>query len=122
MVISSVYIKKDLYNKIILVSPKAVSKAKAVPGRRAGIRRRLLDIPVIGTTIYNICMRKDRLNNILSKNVFDNGIVPVDYLNAYYENAHLSGASSKFLFASTECNLLLPQLPKPYLILITAYI
>ena len=78
MVISSVYIKKDLYNKIILVSPKAVSKAKAVPGRRAGIRRRLLDIPVIGTTIYNICMRKDRLNNILSKNVFDNGIVPVD--------------------------------------------
>ena len=98
MVISSVYIKKDLYNKIILVSPKAVSKAKAVPGRRAGIRRRLLDIPVIGTTIYNICMRKDRLNNILSKNVFDNGIVPVDYLNAYYENAHLSGCNHRMQF------------------------
>lgn len=112
MVISSVYIKKDLYNKIILVSPKAVSKSKAVPGRRAGIRRRLLDIPVIGTTIYNICMRKDRLNNILSKNIFDNGIVPVDYLNAYYENAHLSGASSKFLFASTECNFTTASIAK----------
>lgn len=121
MVISSVYIKKDLYNKIILVSPKAVSKAKAVP-QTCRIRRRLLDIPVIGTTIYNICMRKDRLNNILSKNVFDNGIVPVDYLNAYYENAHLSGASSKFLLQAQNAILLLPQLPKPYLILITAYI
>lgn len=57
-------------------------------------------------------MRKDRLNNILSKNVFDNGIVPVDYLNAYYENAHLSGASSKFLFASTECNFTTASIAK----------
>ena len=112
MVISSVYIKKDLYNKIILVSPKAVSKAKAVPGRRAGIRRRLLDIPVIGTTIYNICMRKDRLNNILSKNVFDNGIVPVDYLNAYSGDAHLSGATSKLRGASTECGFTTASIAK----------
>ena len=57
-------------------------------------------------------MRKDRLNNILSKNVFDNGIVPVDYLDAYYENAHLSGASSKFLFASTECNFTTASIAK----------
>lgn len=51
-------------------------------------------------------------DNILSKNVFDNGIVPVDYLNAYYENAHLSGASSKFLFASTECNFTTASITK----------
>ena len=59
---------------------------------------------MIGTTIYNICVRKGRLENVLGKRTFGDGLVPIDYLNASYENAHLSGASSKYLFSSTECH------------------
>lgn len=102
--ISAAYTNNKLYKKILLVSPQAISKAMIVPGKRANIRRRLLSIPVIGTTIYNICVRKGRLENVLGKRTFGDGLVPIDYLNASYENAHLSGASSKYLFSSTECH------------------
>lgn len=101
--ISAAYTNSHLYKKIILVSPEAISKAMLVPGKRSNIRRKLLSVPVIGTTIYNICVRKNRLNNILASKVFTDNIVPIDYLNACHENAHLSGASSKYLFSSTEC-------------------
>lgn len=102
--LGAVYTHKDLFNKVILVSPKSISKAMTIPKKPSIIRRRLLEIPVIGTTIFNMCVRKYRLNEILAKKVFSNGLVPNDYLNAAYENAHLSGSSSKFLFISTECN------------------
>ena len=55
------------------------------------------------STIYNICVGKGRLNKILGNKVFNDNLVPIDYLNACHENAHLSGASSKYLFSSTEC-------------------
>lgn len=102
--IGAAFTNNALYNKILLVSPEAVSRAGITPGKRANIRRKLLSIPVIGTTIYNICVGKDRLNKILGNKVFSDNLVPIDYLNACHENAHLSGASSKYLFSSTECN------------------
>ena len=53
--IGAAFTNNALYNKILLVSPEAVSRAGITPGKRANIRRKLLSIPVIGTTIYNIC-------------------------------------------------------------------
>ena len=101
--ISAAYTNNSLYNKIILVSPEAITKAMVTPGKRANIRRKLLSVPVIGTTIYNICTRKGRLEKILSNTSY-NSLVPVDYLNVCHENAHLSGAACKYLFSSTECH------------------
>lgn len=103
MVIMSAYNNPVIFDKIALVSPQSVKNALKTPGKHTNITRFLLNMPVIGTTIYNICMNKGRLNKLMSKKLFDNGIIPVDVLNAYHENAHLSGSSSKFLFTSTEC-------------------
>lgn len=102
--IGAAFTNNSLYKKILLVSPESISRAGITPGKRSNIRRKLLSIPVIGTTIYNICVRKDRLNKILGNKVFSDHLVPIDYLNACHENAHLSGSSSKYLFSSTECH------------------
>ena len=102
--IGAAYTKNSLYKNILLINPESISMAKVVPGKRSNIRRKLLSIPVIGTTIYNICVRKDRLNKILANKVFSDHLVPVDYLNSCHENAHIAGASSKYLFSSTECH------------------
>ncbi|MDO5381546.1 MAG: alpha/beta fold hydrolase [Eubacteriales bacterium] len=93
----------NIFNRIILVSPESINEAQKIPTKICNIRRLILSAPLIGTMIYNISVNKFRISGILEKDVFSNGIVPSDFVDAYYENAHLSGSSSKFLFLSTEC-------------------
>lgn len=104
MILMSAYTNNLLFNKIIMVSPQSVRGALAIPDKFSNIRKHLLNLPVIGTTIYNICMNRRNLSNILRNEVFENGIIPTDVLDAYHENAHLSGAVAKFLYTSTECH------------------
>lgn len=101
--IMAAFNNNNIFNRIILVSPESINEVQKIPTKICNIRRLILSTPLIGTLIYNICVNKFRISKILEKEVFSNGIVPSDYIDAYYENAHLSGSSSKFLFLSTEC-------------------
>ena len=92
-----------LFNKIILVSPLSVEDALKGPDNLSRIRRHILNVPVIGTSVYNILFNRPSLRKLLSKNFID-GRIPADYINACHENAHLGDASAKYLFISTECN------------------
>jgi len=103
MVIASAFNYKDIFNKIILVSPESIKTAMLSPNNRSKITRVILETPIIGTLVYNICTTKANINNKLAANVFAKGEVANDYLEAYYENSHLGGASSKHLFTSEQC-------------------
>ena len=99
----SSYINSMLYYHVILVNPVSIKKAMKNPNKRSNIRRFLLNMPILGTMIYNICMNKPNLSKTFTQECFDNGMVPIDVMNAYHENAHLSGSAAKFLFTSTQC-------------------
>lgn len=101
--IISSYINSMLYYGIIMVNPESIKKAMKNPNKRSNIRRFLLNMPVFGTVIYNICMNRPNLAKTFGLTSFNNGIVPIDIMNAYHENAHLSGSAAKFLFTSTQC-------------------
>lgn len=103
VVIMASYINSMLYNNVILVNPESIEKAMKNPNKRSNIRRFLLNMPIIGTTIYNICVNKPNLTKILASEVFDEGIIPIDFLNAYHENAHISGSAAKYLYTSIQC-------------------
>ena len=103
IVIMAAFNNHALFNKIILVSPLSVEDALKGPDNLSGIRRHILNVPVIGTSVYNILFNRPSLRKLLSKNFID-GRIPADYINACHENAHLGDASAKYLFISTECN------------------
>ena len=104
MIIAAAFNNNKIFNKIVLVSPESIKNAMLTPNNQSKITRIILETPIIGTLVYNICVCRPGINNYLQKNIFANNEVPNDYLNAYYENAHVKGAASKHLFTSDKCH------------------
>lgn len=104
IVIMAAFNNHSLFNKIILVSPISVEDALKGPDNLSNIRRHILNVPVIGTTVYNIIFNRPSLKRLLSAKCFKDGRIPSDYINACHETAHIGDASAKYLFISTECN------------------
>jgi len=104
IVIMAAFNNHSLFNKIILVSPISVEDALKGPDNLSNIRRHILNVPVIGTTVYNIIFNRPSLKRLLSSKCFKEGRIPSDYINACHETAHIGDASAKYLFISTECN------------------
>lgn len=94
----------DIFDKIVLVSPQSVKSAMAIPDRKSNIRRKLLNSPILGTMIYNICMSRKNIREHFNKNLFYNTLpLNCELVDAYYENAHLYGSSAKYLYTSCVC-------------------
>ncbi len=99
------YLNPAIFDKIVLVSPQSIKNAMVIPDKKSNIRRILLNSPVFGTMIYNICMnRKKTEKNFVNKLFFNSKAVSSELVDAYYENSHLYGSSAKFLYASCACH------------------
>lgn len=104
LVIMACYSNDTLYDKLILVNPESIGKAMQLPNKKSNLLRILLNSPIIGTMIYNICMSKSNLQNRFYNDIFyDASSLKSDIFNAYHENSHLYGSSAKHLFTSTQC-------------------
>lgn len=86
---------EKLFNHIILVNPESLIKLNKIPSKNSKTVRFLLNIPILGTLIYNIAVSK---KNISEK--YEN--LPEKYLDAFYEAAHTGDSCSKFLFSSIK--------------------
>lgn len=99
------YLNPSIFDKIVLVSPQSIKNAMLIPDKKSNIRRILLNSPVLGTLIYNICMsKKNTEKNFINKLFYNSKAVSSELVDAYYENSHLYGSSAKFLYASCECH------------------
>ena len=99
------YSNPYIFNKLILVSPQDIKSALKTPDKMCEIRRYLLNSPVLGTLIYNICMSRQKLNSGFVLKYFNNkNSITQNLIDTYSENAHLGGSNAKYLFTSTECH------------------
>ncbi len=97
------YNNSYLVDRLIFVNPISVSSALNSPSRRNIFQHHFMNVPVVGTLLYNICMSRHNIHKAFTADYFDNATVSVQSaVNAYHENAHLSGASSKFLYSSVK--------------------
>lgn len=105
LTIMAAYNNPYLFSKIILVSPESIQHAMINPGKHSNIRKFLLNTPVIGTLIYNICVNRHEINKRLTTELFAySNTIPKEVSYAYHETAHLGGTNSKYLYASTQCH------------------
>ncbi|MEG7530391.1 MAG: alpha/beta fold hydrolase [Hungatella sp.] len=94
----------ELFDRIMLINPDSILSCSQIPGRYGKFYKAFLDLPVIGTLLYNIAFSRQVLKETFLKNYFHNPYaVKESYLNAYHEAAHL-GASAKSVYASVHCN------------------
>lgn len=87
--------------KLILINPSSFEELSVFPTVKTKIYNKLITLPVFGTCIYNYNVSLDKLREKFCQEYFHNDqeCAP-EYVNAYYESAHLHGSASRYLFAS----------------------
>lgn len=93
----------ELFNQLLLINPEDLSTCSHIPGKYSKFYKAFLDLPILGSLIYNIANSKETLKKEFALNYFFNPYsVKNSYIDAYYEAAHL-GESPKSIFASVKC-------------------
>lgn len=91
----------SIIDKIVMVNPTDIGLSSKAPGARSKMITKLINLPLIGTLLYNILTTRRDINASFHTDYYytpenvDDGIV-----GTYYEAAHSGGASSKYLLAS----------------------
>lgn len=93
----------NLINRIIAINPPAVGEFERTPDQFATVRKTLLELPVIGTFLYNIKTHEINIEKELrNKYFYKEQLVSSKMLDAYYESAHINRSHGKYLMASME--------------------
>lgn len=92
-----------LFNKIIFINPSDINGLVKNPTKRDKILKYILELPILGTSIYNFINSKFRINKKFNNYFYKKPIIKKKYIEAFYEAAHTSKLNSKYVYASTRC-------------------
>lgn len=94
----------DLFDHLMLISPDSLMACNQIPNKHARFYKLILDLPIIGTLLYNIASNKQVIMEEFTAHYYSNPYtVKSTHIDAYHQAAHL-GESPKSLFASVRCN------------------
>lgn len=94
---------KNLIRRIIAINPPALNSFEQTPDQFASVKKTLLELPIIGTFIYNVRTHETNIAKILRETYFCRPqLVSSKMLDAYYEAAHMNKSHGKYLMASIE--------------------
>lgn len=90
----------SIIRKLILVNPPDINKLSKIPDKRSKLFINIMQLPVIGTFIYNLLTRRENTNKLFNNYYFYNSdLLDHDLISTYYETAHMEN-NSKYLLAS----------------------
>jgi pimeloyl-ACP methyl ester carboxylesterase len=95
----------ELFDKIILINPDSLLKCGQIPNRYTKIYKFLIDLPVIGTLIYNIAnSRRCITEKFLTVNYSDPCKIEPETISFCHEASHLGDSGAKALYSSIKGN------------------
>lgn len=104
-IIMAGYNDDTLFDKIMMINPDSLSALNRIPTKRTKLLKFLIEIPVIGTAVYNIIVNQKNTENAFIENYLFNPFrLKTKYVNASYEAAHIGGANAKYLLSSLKGN------------------
>lgn len=93
----------ELFDRITIINPTNLTTLGKVPGKRTKTLKFFLELPLIGTLVYNMCTSKIKLRDSAKKFYLSNKkLCSSKQIDAYHEAAHLGNANAKYLFASLK--------------------
>lgn len=116
----------NLMNRIIAINPPTLGEFNRTPDKYSSAKKVLLELPIIGTLIYNMRTHEKRIQSLFKEDYFlKSQLISTKILDAYYESAHLDHSHGKYLMASIEGSYTdngishaLKKLDKPFSIII----
>lgn len=93
--------KPELVGKMLLISPPAISRMAEAPDLGSKIKCTAVNLPILGTFIYNIISSRPQIDNYFSERYLYNPFHDSDALiDTYFESAHLGQNAGHYLAAS----------------------
>lgn len=103
-VLMSCFNDNTLFDKIVLINPGAIINGKIISGNQKIIKK-LIELPIIGTTIYNIANTKKGYYSLFKDDYYCNPYtIRRNVVRSYYDASHYGTMTSKYLFASIISN------------------
>lgn len=109
-------IEPDLYGKIICINPPSLQAGNKIPTPTLRMLKTLIEVPILGTFIYNLHVNQKAIERKLEKEIFYHP--PTGQMSSYllrqkkkcaaflYEGSHLNGYGSKYLYSSLRARYL----------------
>ena len=92
---------KNTIGKITAINPTDISYNVQSPSVFSEMIKHILELPVIGTFIYNTIANTKTITKLFTEKYFhDTTRIPINLTDTYYEAAHLQGGNGKYLYAS----------------------
>ncbi len=94
------YSEPDLYRRIMMVNPSSMKDMAKYPKTNHKTLKYLVELPLIGTTIYNIANSHGTIFKEYKKKTLYPDIHTQKDVDTMYESSHLGGPSARYLYAS----------------------
>ena len=102
-IVMSCYNDSTLFDKILMVNPESVITTSQNVTTNKKLTKLLIELPLIGTTIFNICNSRYSYKKLLQEKYFSFETND-SFIQNYYDAAHYGTNTSKYLFASISAN------------------
>lgn len=108
--------KPHTFGHMILVNPTDFKKASHFPTTFDKYKKELLEMPIIGTLLYNLYYSKASIRKRMQKKYFFRTTKGAfAFLDRLFESSHLKGSNNKYLHASKNCHYLACNINNPNL-------
>lgn len=97
--------EREMIDKMIFVNPQNLHDLAKVPTKRSKLLYHFINLPLIGTLLYNILFAKKRIESLFeTEYYYDPALIEDITVNTFYEAAHTEYMRSRHLFASMKGN------------------
>lgn len=96
---------ESLFNRMMLISPDALANTAKIPTKRTKTLKFALELPLIGTFLYNTMVNYLRIKIDFKKHYFSNSYnITPKLITAYTEASQLYGSNSRYVYSSLRGN------------------
>lgn len=89
------------FRKIIGISPADLYELAQTPTKKSNILKYVMEVPVLGSLIYNILMSRNAiLDMLIDEYYFKDYLISNETRLSYYQSAHLKDGNGKYLLSS----------------------
>lgn len=103
--IMSCNMEPEYFDKIILINPEKLNDLAKTPDKVTNVLKFLIEMPIIGTFIYNIIYSNTFVKKLFTEKYYINAhLADTETTDTYYESAHLDNSKGKYLLSSICAN------------------
>lgn len=87
-------LSKDLFNKIILINPVSLQQLKCIPDKSTKFKQNIINLPIIGTFIYNKLMSPIKVDLLFRNKFISRG----QLISMHTMSPHIKGKAAANIF------------------------